>query len=41
MGDPKVLVLGIGDRGERWGGAGELECMEVMEDSEEMNMAMV
>ena len=41
VGDPKVLVLGTGDGGERWGGVGELGHVEVMEDSEEMDMAMV
>ena len=41
VGDPKVPVLGTGDEGERWGSAGELKHMEAMEDSEEMDMAMV
>ena len=41
MGDPKVLVLGIGDGGERQGGVRELGRVEVLEDSEEMDMAVV
>ena len=39
--DLKVSVLDISNGGERWGGAEELECVEVMEDSEEMDMAIV
>ena len=38
VGDPKVPVLGTGDGGKRQGGARELECMEEMEDSEEMDI---
>lgn len=41
VGELKVSVLGTGNKGERQGGARELECMEVMEDSEEMDMAEV
>ena len=41
VGDLKVLMLGIGDEGERQGGVGELRCVEVIEDSEKMNMAVV
>ena len=41
VGDRKVLVLGIGDGGERWGGVRELRCVEVIEDSKEMDMAVV
>ena len=41
MGDLKVLMLGIGDGGERQGGVRELGCVEVIEDSEKMDMAVV
>ena len=41
VGDLKVLVLGTSNGGERWGSARELEHVEMMEDSEEMDMAMV
>ena len=41
VGDPKVLVLDIGDRGKRWGSVRELGRVEVTEDSEEMDMAVV
>ena len=43
VGDPKVLVLGTGDRGERRGNVGESGCVEEMDDiveaSKEMDMA--
>ena len=43
VGDPKVLVLGTSDGGERWGSVRETGCIEEMDDiveaSEEMDMA--
>ena len=42
VGDLKVLALGTGDKGERWGNVRELGHVEVMEEmekaSEEMDM---
>ena len=38
IGDPKVLALGTGDRGLRWGSIVEWACDEAMEEVEEIDM---
>ena len=38
VGDPKVLALGTGDRGSRWGSIVELACVKAMEEVEEIDM---